>query len=117
MKVLKLTTHPIFIRSSEWADEKNLTFLQIPTSLLRSMITGSKKTAPCYAGLGHRKTEDAEKQAYLSAVRRIFGDTNIGERRFLTPVFRTPSTENPHVRLQNNEIRTVNIHTTVIFLR
>lgn len=98
----------------KWADEKNLTVFANSDihSPIGMMYDPQKRHRPVTLVFATEKTEDAVKQALLERrTAAYFGDTIAGERRFLTPIFmNSVQLKNPHVRLQNHEIRTVSIH-------
>lgn len=98
----------------KWADEKSLTiFANSDVHTPAGMMYGHEKNhRPVTLVFATEKTEDAVKQALLERrTAAYFGDTIVGERRFLTPIFMNSILlKNTQVRLQNREIKTVSIY-------
>ncbi|MGV8092763.1 MAG: Sb-PDE family phosphodiesterase [Mangrovibacterium sp.] len=98
----------------KWADEKNLTiFANSNIHLPAGMIYGhGKNHRPVTLVFATEKTEDAIKQALLDRrTAAYFGDTIVGERRFLTPIFmNSVEIRNTQTKLQNHEIKTISIY-------
>ncbi len=97
----------------QWADEKNLTiFANSDIHSPAGLVYGpEKRKRPVTLVFATEKTEEAVKAALLERrTAAYFGDTIIGERRFLTPIFlNAVQLKNTRVRLQNHQVRTVNI--------
>lgn len=98
----------------KWADEKSLTVfansdLHTPVGMTYEPGKGHRPFTLVFAT---DKTEEAVKQALFERrTAACFGDTLIGERRFLTPLFMNSiQIRQTQKRLQNNEIKTVNIY-------
>lgn len=97
----------------KWADEKSLTIfansdIHTPAGMTYDR---ERKHRPVTLVFATEKTEEAIKQA-LSERRTAawFGDSIVGERRFLTPLFMNSiQVRNTQTRLQNNEIKTISI--------
>ncbi len=97
----------------KWADERNLTVFASSDLHLPSGMTyrPGKNHRPATLVFATEKSEDAIKQALFERrTAAYFGDTIVGERRFLTPLFlNSIEVHNNHRRLQNHEIKRVSI--------
>jgi len=98
----------------KWADEKGLTVfansdLHTPAGMTYEPGKNHRRVTLFFAT---EKTEEAVKQALFERrTAAFFGDTLVGERRFLTPLFMNSiQVRNTQTKLQNNEIKTVNIY-------
>lgn len=102
--------YPIALK---WADERNLTiFANSDIHAPASRVKGEKQR-PVTLVFATEKTAGAVKQALLERRTAAYfgGDTIVGERRFLTPIFlNSIQVKSPQVRLQNHEIKTISIY-------
>ena len=98
----------------KWADEKGLTiFAASDIHLPASMEYGEgKRRRPITLVFATDKSEESIKQALFERrTAACFGDTIVGDRRFLTPLFMNSiEIRGSRNRLQNLEIKTISIH-------
>ena len=96
----------------EWASEKNLTIFANSDVHMPVIMTYRNNSRPVTLVFSTGRTEDAIKQALNDKRTAVyFGDTIIGDRRFLTPIFMNSiEVRNYQGNLKNQAIISVYIH-------